>query len=165
MRDPRRLVGADQRNGGPLDSLSEEEWELIRPYLEENERLFGIKVKDLLSADGSADGSGPVRPAGFSESLPFVSAISRSNSAILEVRFRTMFENVALSIRPSTRLLSTWNRKSFCSFTARSRPSIWPCKRSTQLASPACAGGGGASEATGFVGGTSTGGGGGFPGV
>ncbi|TLZ64167.1 MAG: hypothetical protein E6K13_03270 [Methanobacteriota archaeon] len=53
MRDPRRLVGADQRNGGPLDSLSEEEWELIRPYLEENERLFGIKVKDLLTVDGA----------------------------------------------------------------------------------------------------------------
>ncbi len=53
MRDPRRLVGADQLNGGQFDSLSDEDWELIRPYLEENERLFGIKVKDLLTVDGA----------------------------------------------------------------------------------------------------------------
>jgi hypothetical protein len=26
---------------------------LIRPYLEENERLFGVKVQDLLTVDGS----------------------------------------------------------------------------------------------------------------
>ena len=53
MRDPRRLVGADQLNGGMFDSVSDEDWELIRPYLEENERLFGIRVKDLLSVDGA----------------------------------------------------------------------------------------------------------------
>ena len=53
MRYPRHLVGADQLNGGQLDSLSDEDWELIRPYLEENERLFGIKVKDLLTVDGA----------------------------------------------------------------------------------------------------------------
>jgi len=53
MRDPRRLVGPDQLNGGQFDSLSDEDWELIRPYLEENERLFGIKVKDLLTVDGA----------------------------------------------------------------------------------------------------------------
>ena len=53
MRDPRRLVGADQLNGGMFDSVSDEDWELIRPYLEENERLFGIRVKDLLTVDGA----------------------------------------------------------------------------------------------------------------
>jgi glutamate synthase domain-containing protein 3 len=53
MRDPRRLVGADQLNGGMFDSLSDEDWELIRPYLEENERLFGIRVKDLLTVEGA----------------------------------------------------------------------------------------------------------------
>ncbi len=52
IRDPRRLVGADQLNGGAFDALGDEDWELIRPYLEENERLFGIKVKDLLTVDG-----------------------------------------------------------------------------------------------------------------
>ena len=53
MRDPRRLVGADQLNGGMFDSVSDEDWELIQPYLEENERLFGIRVKDLLTVDGA----------------------------------------------------------------------------------------------------------------
>jgi len=53
MRDPRRLVGADQLNGGMFDEVREEDWELIRPYLEENERLFGIKVRELLTVEGA----------------------------------------------------------------------------------------------------------------
>ena len=32
--------------------MTDEDWELIRPYLEENERLFGIKVEELLTVDG-----------------------------------------------------------------------------------------------------------------
>jgi len=28
------------------------DWRLIRTYLEENERLFGIKVQDLLTVNG-----------------------------------------------------------------------------------------------------------------
>ncbi len=52
IRDPKRRVGPDQLNGGMFDQLSDEDWELIRPYLEENERLFGIKIDDLLRADG-----------------------------------------------------------------------------------------------------------------
>jgi len=52
IRDPRRKVGADQLNGGVFDVVSDQEWELIRPYLEENERLFGIRVDDLLRVDG-----------------------------------------------------------------------------------------------------------------
>ena len=40
-----------QLNGGIIDSTNED-WELILPYLEENERLFGIKVDDLLTVDG-----------------------------------------------------------------------------------------------------------------
>jgi len=53
LRDPRRLVGADQLNGGTFDEVRDEDWNLIRPYLEENERLFGIRVKDLLTVDGA----------------------------------------------------------------------------------------------------------------
>jgi len=52
LRDPRRRVSPDQLNGGMFDTLGDEDWELIRPYLEENERLFGIRVKDLLTVDG-----------------------------------------------------------------------------------------------------------------
>jgi len=52
IRDPRRVVGEDQLNGGRFTDLTEEDWKLILPYLQENERLFGITVKDLLTVDG-----------------------------------------------------------------------------------------------------------------
>ncbi len=53
IRDPFRLVGDDQLNGGELVELSQADWDLIRPYLEENERLFGIRLEqDLLTVDG-----------------------------------------------------------------------------------------------------------------
>jgi hypothetical protein len=31
--------------------LTDKDWQLIRPYLMENERLFGIRVQDLLTVD------------------------------------------------------------------------------------------------------------------
>jgi glutamate synthase domain-containing protein 3 len=52
IRDPRRLVEADQLNGGMFADLTAADWNLIEPYLVENERLFGIKVEDLLTMDG-----------------------------------------------------------------------------------------------------------------
>jgi hypothetical protein len=35
-----------------FSAVGSKDWRLIRPYLEENERLFGIKVNDLLTVDG-----------------------------------------------------------------------------------------------------------------
>ena len=52
LRDPRRLVGEDQLNGGAFVDLSPADWALIEPYLRENERLFGIHLQDLLEVDG-----------------------------------------------------------------------------------------------------------------
>ena len=52
LRDPRNTVGEDQLNGGKIISLSKEDWEKILPLLEENERLFGIRIEDLLTVDG-----------------------------------------------------------------------------------------------------------------
>ncbi len=53
IRDPRRLVGEDQLNGGRITRLMPADWELILPYLRENERLFNIPVEDfLLKVDG-----------------------------------------------------------------------------------------------------------------
>ena len=53
VRDPFRTIDEDQLNGGEIVDLSEKDWDLILPYLEENERLFGISVeKDLLTIDG-----------------------------------------------------------------------------------------------------------------
>jgi glutamate synthase domain-containing protein 3 len=52
IRDPRHKVIERQLNGGVFSPLDDKDWRLIRPYLEENERLFGIRVEDLLSVDG-----------------------------------------------------------------------------------------------------------------
>ncbi len=52
LRDPRHRVVERQLNGGVFSSLAEDDWLLIRPYLEENERLFGIPVERLLTVDG-----------------------------------------------------------------------------------------------------------------
>ena len=54
IRDPHGLVDESQLNGGELGPLTDEDWLLIRPYLEENERLFGISVDRLLTVDGDA---------------------------------------------------------------------------------------------------------------
>ncbi|HVQ01720.1 MAG TPA: glutamate synthase [Candidatus Thermoplasmatota archaeon] len=52
LRDPRKTVGEDQLNGGRITSLLPEDWKKILPLLEENERLFGIRIDDLLTVDG-----------------------------------------------------------------------------------------------------------------
>ncbi|MBL7161125.1 MAG: glutamate synthase [Anaerolineales bacterium] len=49
VRDPHHKLTDDQLNGGEFTSLEDKDWELIRPHLEENERLFGISVAELLS--------------------------------------------------------------------------------------------------------------------
>jgi hypothetical protein len=54
IRDPHSIVSGDQLNGGEFDELREADWQLIEPYLRENERLFGIPISRLLSVDGSA---------------------------------------------------------------------------------------------------------------
>jgi glutamate synthase domain-containing protein 3 len=52
IRDPKQRVVERQLNGGEFAPLTDKDWRLIRPYLEENERLFGIPVAELLSVDG-----------------------------------------------------------------------------------------------------------------
>jgi glutamate synthase domain-containing protein 1/glutamate synthase domain-containing protein 3 len=52
IRDPRHQVVERQLNGGVLSDLSDKDWRLIRTYLAENERLFGVRLEDLLTVDG-----------------------------------------------------------------------------------------------------------------
>jgi glutamate synthase domain-containing protein 3 len=52
IRDPRGQLVDRQLNGGTISALSNEDWRLIRPYLEENERLFGVPLETLLTVDG-----------------------------------------------------------------------------------------------------------------
>ena len=53
LRDPYRLVDDQQLNGGEIVPISEDDWRLVLPYLNENEMLFGISIdRDLLVVDG-----------------------------------------------------------------------------------------------------------------
>ena len=52
-RDPHRRLLEDQLNGGEFAEFTDADWNLILPYLEENERLFGISIEmDILTVDG-----------------------------------------------------------------------------------------------------------------
>ncbi|KAF5413766.1 MAG: hypothetical protein C5S38_05695 [Candidatus Methanophagaceae archaeon] len=53
IRDPHHKLVEEQLNGGEFSSLTTEDWAIISPYLEENERLFGISIEDdLLVVNG-----------------------------------------------------------------------------------------------------------------
>jgi glutamate synthase domain-containing protein 1/glutamate synthase domain-containing protein 3 len=52
IRDPHRKVVERQLNGGVISELADKDWQLIHPYLIENERLFGVRLQDLLTVDG-----------------------------------------------------------------------------------------------------------------
>jgi glutamate synthase domain-containing protein 1/glutamate synthase domain-containing protein 3 len=53
IRDPHRTLVDEQLNGGAYRPLSAADWKLILPYLNENERLFGVRIdRDLLTVDG-----------------------------------------------------------------------------------------------------------------
>jgi glutamate synthase domain-containing protein 1/glutamate synthase domain-containing protein 3 len=54
VRDPHGRVSEDQLNGGEFVPLADADWALIEPYLQENARLFGIPVDNLLQVDGKA---------------------------------------------------------------------------------------------------------------
>jgi hypothetical protein len=54
LRDPHHKVMDEQLNGGAFAPLSDADWQLIEPYLHENERLFGIRVEDLLRVNGTS---------------------------------------------------------------------------------------------------------------
>jgi glutamate synthase domain-containing protein 3 len=49
VRDPHRKLVDEQLNGGEFARVTDADWKLIQPYLEENERLFGITIDRLLT--------------------------------------------------------------------------------------------------------------------
>ncbi len=53
VRDPHGELSDEQLNGGQFNRFTDADWNLIRPYLEENERLFGIAIDDLLTVEGT----------------------------------------------------------------------------------------------------------------
>ncbi|HEX7596983.1 MAG TPA: glutamate synthase, partial [Polyangia bacterium] len=60
IRDPYKKVVAQQLNGGVFGPVTEADWRVIRVYLQENERLFGVKIDDLLTVDGKRTAPGDV---------------------------------------------------------------------------------------------------------
>ena len=52
LRDPHHVCVDGQLNGGMFLPFTQEDWELTFPFLEENERLFGITINTLLTVDG-----------------------------------------------------------------------------------------------------------------
>jgi glutamate synthase domain-containing protein 1/glutamate synthase domain-containing protein 3 len=53
VRDPHRKLVDEQLNGGEYTDMTEADWSLILPYLQENENLFGISLDRLLTVDGA----------------------------------------------------------------------------------------------------------------
>ena len=53
LRDPDSKIVEEHLNGGMFAEVAEADWNLILPYLQENERLFGISIEnDLLTVQG-----------------------------------------------------------------------------------------------------------------
>jgi len=52
VRDPHRKLVDEQLNGGEYTEMTDADWSLILPYLQENEKLFGISLDRLLTVDG-----------------------------------------------------------------------------------------------------------------
>ena len=57
VRDPHEKLLDEQLNGGKFVDLSQADWELIHPYLEENEKLFGISIREDLLTVGDRHGN------------------------------------------------------------------------------------------------------------
>ncbi|MEN6617211.1 MAG: glutamate synthase [Syntrophorhabdus sp.] len=53
VRDPRGKLVDEQLNGGEFADVTKADWDLIEPYLKENEKLFGITIDRLLTVDGA----------------------------------------------------------------------------------------------------------------
>jgi len=51
VRDPQKKLVEEQLNGGEFNEISDADWDLILPYLEENEKLFAISIDRLLTVD------------------------------------------------------------------------------------------------------------------
>jgi len=74
VRDPDNKCDEQQLNGGQFVPLTDADWELILPYLQENERLFGISIEDLLTVDGRRCEPAEV----YRKVAPSISAVSEA---------------------------------------------------------------------------------------
>jgi glutamate synthase domain-containing protein 1/glutamate synthase domain-containing protein 3 len=52
VRDPNKTLVDQQLNSGKFAQLTDADWKLILPFLEENQKLFGITIEQLLTVNG-----------------------------------------------------------------------------------------------------------------
>jgi glutamate synthase domain-containing protein 3 len=88
IRDPHRSVVDQQLNGGKFVPMTDRDWELILPYLEENERIFGITVQELLRVNGEQHN--PTRV--YRKVVPERVALLASGTADVYVDYETVEE-------------------------------------------------------------------------
>ena len=62
VRDPHKKLSEDQLNGGEFAEVEDVDWQAIIPYLDENERQFGIKVEQLLSGKSPSEVYRKIQP-------------------------------------------------------------------------------------------------------
>jgi glutamate synthase domain-containing protein 1/glutamate synthase domain-containing protein 3 len=62
VRDPHRKLTEDQLNGGEFAPFEEPDWLSISPYLEENQRQFGITIQNLLKGRRPAEVYRKIQP-------------------------------------------------------------------------------------------------------
>jgi hypothetical protein len=62
VRDPHRKLTEDQLNGGEFAPFEEPDWLSISPYLEENQRQFGITIQNLLKGRPPAEVYRKIQP-------------------------------------------------------------------------------------------------------
>jgi glutamate synthase domain-containing protein 3 len=61
VRDPHNKIVPEQLNGGMISPFTGDDWKLILPYLQENERLFGISIDyHILTVNGKRRKPGDV---------------------------------------------------------------------------------------------------------
>ena len=74
VRDPDRKLTEDQLNGGEYADMAPEDWAVASPHLEENERMFGIPLRALLTVRGQelppSQVYRKIRPSGHKALLP-----------------------------------------------------------------------------------------------
>jgi hypothetical protein len=75
LRDPNSMVGADQLHGGTFTVFSDKDLQVIKPYLEENARLFGARLEGDLLVDEQNDSDRSSHNGAFRKIVPATGAL------------------------------------------------------------------------------------------
>jgi glutamate synthase domain-containing protein 3 len=62
VRDPNAVISEEQLNGGQFMPFEDRDWNLLKPYLQENERYFNIPINRLLGDSSPREVYRKIRP-------------------------------------------------------------------------------------------------------